>query len=295
MDKEHQAIERLKEAALMSERIYKKPLIVTTSGGKDSSVCVELAQRAGIDFEVEHNHTTADAPETVYFVRKEFKRLENKEITCRINYPVYKGKRTSMWDLILQKQIPPTRLVRYCCSILKEGGGKGRFITTGVRWSESLKRKEKRGIFENNTSNISKRVILKNDNDDKRMLFESCNIKAMRICNPIIDWTDDDVWGFLNAEKVPVNPVYCEGFKRVGCIGCPLAGKSRYKEFARWPAYENMYIRTFDRMIKARIEAGKIDGTWRMGTTGKDVFHWWMEDGVLPGQIGFEDLLEDEE
>lgn len=76
MDLEQTAIERLKLASDMSLRIYQQPLIVTTSGGKDSSVCVELARRAGIPFEVMHNHTTADAPETVYFVRSEFKRLE---------------------------------------------------------------------------------------------------------------------------------------------------------------------------------------------------------------------------
>lgn len=31
-----------------------------------------------------------------------------------------------------------------------------------------------------------------------------------------------------------------------------------------------------------------------MGTTGEDVFHWWMEDGVLPGQINLYDLMEDD-
>lgn len=51
---------------------------MTSSGGKDSSVCVALAEKAGIDFEVMHNHTTVDAPETVYFIRREFKRLEEK-------------------------------------------------------------------------------------------------------------------------------------------------------------------------------------------------------------------------
>ena len=30
-----------------------------------------------------------------------------------------------------------------------------------------------------------------------------------------------------------------------------------------------------------------------MGTTGKDVFYWWMEDGTLPGQIELEDYEED--
>ena len=52
MDLEQKAIMRLREAADTSERFYKAPLIVTTSGGKDSSVCVALAEKAGIDFEV---------------------------------------------------------------------------------------------------------------------------------------------------------------------------------------------------------------------------------------------------
>lgn len=136
MDLEQKAIMRLREAADTSERFYKAPLIVTTSGGKDSSVCVALAEKAGIDFEVMHNHTTVDAPETVYFIRHEFKRLEEKGVKCTVNYPHYKGERVTMWSLIPQKLMPPTRLVRYCCSILKERGGQGRYITTGVRWAE---------------------------------------------------------------------------------------------------------------------------------------------------------------
>lgn len=118
MDLEQKAIMRLREAADTSERFYKAPLIVTTSGGKDSSVCVALAEKAGIDFEVMHNHTTVDAPETVYFIRHEFKRLEEKGVKCTVNYPHYKGERVTMWSLIPQKLMPPTRLVRYCCSIL---------------------------------------------------------------------------------------------------------------------------------------------------------------------------------
>lgn len=145
-DKVDIAIQRLQTASQMSLTYYKQPLIVTTSGGKDSSVCVALAQAAGIPFEIMQNHTTADAPETVYFVRQEFKRLEGLGIKCTINYPVYKGQRTSMWDLIPQKLMPPTRIVRYCCSVLKERGGAGRFIVTGVRWAESASRKNNRGI-----------------------------------------------------------------------------------------------------------------------------------------------------
>ena len=78
-----------------------------------------------------------------------------------------------------------------------------------------------------------------------------------------------------------------------------MAGtKGRQKEFARYPKYQHNYILAFGRMLKERARRGKMQGRWNTGTTGEDVFHWWMEDGVLPGQIDMEDLLgetEDEE
>lgn len=295
MDKEQTAINRLKAASQMSFQAYGLPLVVTDSGGKDSSVCVKLAQAAGIPFEVQHNLTTADAPETVYFLRDKFRKLEESGIKCQINYPVYKGKRVSMWSLIPQKLMPPTRLARYCCAVLKENGGAGRFITTGVRWAESVKRKNSRGVYEVLHRDEAKRVILNNDNDDRRRLFETCTIKAKRVCNPIVDWTDDDVWDYIQSEHIPVNPLYGCGFSRIGCIGCPMAGtKGRQWEFARYPKYKNLYILAFDRMLQERKRRGKMQGTWNMGTTGEDVYHWWMEDGILPGQVTFGDYDQDD-
>lgn len=291
-DKEKTAIARLVEASNTSERFYKKPLVITTSGGKDSSVVVELALRAGIDFELMHNHTTADAPETVKFIRGEFKRLEDMGFPSKqiiVNYPVYRGQRCSMWSLIPQKLMPPTRIARYCCAILKERGGQGRYIATGIRWAESEKRKNGRGIYESTHRDQSKRVILNNDNDDRRRLFETCSIKHTAVCNPIIDWTDDDVWQFIQDAKIPVNPLYQCGFSRVGCIGCPMAGKTRYKAFARYPKYRQSYMRSFDRMLAARKEKG-LNTKWN---TAEDVYHWWMEDGVLPGQMNLDDVGDD--
>lgn len=292
-DKEQLAINRIQEAARMSEHFYKQPLLITTSGGKDSAVCLALAQRAGIKYEVMHNHTTADAPETVYFIRNEFKRLENMGINCIVSYPTYKGKSTSMWNLIPQKLMPPTRLVRYCCAVLKERGGRGRYITTGVRWAESARRRDKRGIYETFPSDPSKKVILNNDNDDRRRLFEMCRLQRKAVCNPIIDWTDHDVWDYINSEHIPVNPLYSCGFCRVGCIGCPMAGtKGRYREFAYWPKYQTMYIHAFERMLEERQRRGKLDSSWSMGTRAEDVFHWWMEDGIMPDQISMEEYDE---
>jgi phosphoadenosine phosphosulfate reductase len=288
-DIEKIAIERLKAASEMSLQYYGQPLVITDSGGKDSQVCKELALRAGIPFEIMHNHTTADAPETVRYVRSEAKRFEDLGIKYTINMPKYKGKRVSMWSLIPQKLMPPTRLVRYCCAVLKETGGAGRFIATGVRWAESASRKNNRGIYEKSNPDKDRRIILNNDNDDKRMLFENCRLKAKRVVNPIVDWTDTDVWQFLLDAKAPVNHLYGEGWCRVGCVGCPMAGtKGREEEFARWPKYQQLYINAFEKMIEERIRRGKVEGAWR---TGKDVFNWWMEYDILPGQA---DLFEDE-
>ena len=157
-------------------------------------MCLALARAAGIRYEVQHNHTSVDAPETVYHVRETFHRLENKSIKCTVNLPMFKGARVTMWSLIPQKLMPPTRVVRYCCSVLKEQGGKGRMITTGVRWAESAKRRKNRGIYEKQSADISRRITISNDNDDTRRLFENCRLQAKRICNPIVDWTDREVW-----------------------------------------------------------------------------------------------------
>ena len=198
-----------------------------------------------------------------------------------------------MWNLIPKKMVPPTRLVRYCCAELKEGGGKGRFIATGVRWAESKKRKNNRGLIEVSHSDKNKRLILMDDNDEARMQFETCQLKGRRAVNPIIGWSTADVWDYVTAEHIFMNPLYRCGFCRVGCIGCPMAGKHRKTEFERYPKIKLAYIRAFDRMLEERHRRGKLDGGTRWGETGLDVFNWWMENDVLPGQEVLEEFRED--
>ena len=152
MDLEKTAIERLKAASDMSLRLYKQPLVITYSGGKDSDVLLHLAEASGIPFEILHSLTTADAPQTVYHVRDTFRRLEDKGIKCAVDKHVQPdGSRITMWNLIV-KQGVPTRLQRFCCRYLKETGGRDRFIATGVRWDESAARKKNRGALEVITS-----------------------------------------------------------------------------------------------------------------------------------------------
>ncbi len=288
-DIEKLAIERLQTASDMSLRMYDQPLVITYSGGKDSDVILHLAKASGIPFEVLHSHTTADAPQTVRHVRETFQKLEENGIKCTIDYHRKPdGKCITMWNLIPKKLIPPTRLIRYCCEVLKEGDGKGRFIATGVRWDESTKRKQ-RGKLEVMTRNNKNRITLNNDNEEDRRLFENCQLKGKRVVNPIIDWGTADILAYIETEKIPMNPLYGCGFSRVGCIGCPMAGrKGREFEFEMFPKYKAAYIRAFDKMVAERKRRGlpcELDSI--------DVFHWWMEHDVLPGQEvmeGFEDI-----
>lgn len=294
-DKVDIAVRRLQEAAEMSQMLYEKPLVITYSGGKDSDTVLKLAQIAKIPFEVLHSHTTVDAPETVYHVRETFRELELTGIKCDIDYHVRPdGTRTTMWNLIPKKLMPPTRIVRYCCAELKEGGGKNRFIVTGVRWDESNARKKNRGILEVMASKRENKIVLSNDNDEDRRLFETCQMKGKRVVNPIVDWTTRDVLDFCSENKVRLCPLYSNGWRRVGCVGCPIARTSmRYNEFAQYPTYKKAYIAAFDRMIEERNRRGKIEGKMMRWYTGVDVFHWWMEDGILPGQTVLQGFEED--
>lgn len=291
MDKEQKAIERIKLASEMSLHHYGKPLVCTYSGGKDSDVMLELFKRSGIPFEVHNSHTTADAPQTVYHIRKKFRELELKGIQCEIEIPTYQGRRTSMWELIPLKLMPPTRLIRYCCSVLKETGCANRYIATRVRWEESTQRKnrdefEKIGCTKKQKEKFTS-VMLMNDNDSNRRMNELCMQKNKMVVNPIIDWTHSDIWQYIESEHVEVCDLYKCGYERVGCIGCPMASKKRYKEFADFPKYKQAYIHAFDRMLEVRKEKGK-ESKWR---SGEEVFLWWMEDENIPGQMSIEDFI----
>lgn len=290
IEKEKRAIQYLKSFQPESEPYY-----LCYSGGKDSDCIRILASLAGVKHDIVNNHTTVDAPETVRYIRT----IPN----VKINYP-----EMSMWQLIVKKKMPPTRLVRYCCSYLKERGGAGRVKVTGVRWAESVRRRESAGVVKviGKPKTVQKMademeleyrvaklggLILNDDNDYARRFVESCYRTTSTMINPIVDWTDDDVWEFLRHYGCRSNPLYECGLSRIGCVGCPLGSSASMKrEFARYPKYKNLYVRAFDRMVEARRQAGLENrtGAW---TDGEHVMRWWLGDD--PMQISFEDL-EDE-
>lgn len=234
------------------------------SGGKDSVVIKALADMAGVKYDAHYNITTVDPPELVRFIK-------NQHPDVSIDVPRDKdGNRVTMWNLIPKKKMPPTRIVRYCCEKLKEESGAGRFVITGVRWAESARRKNSRGGLEIEASQ-GKRTLADPDNPENEQLARFCPTRGSHVLNPIIDWTDEDVWEFIRKYNVPYCKLYDEGFKRLGCIGCPISTNAA-KELERYPTIKRAYLRAFGEMIKARQAAG-LDCQWK---TPEEVMVWWL-------------------
>lgn len=268
------------------------------SGGKDSAALRVVTEKSGVPFSIYHSLTTVDAPETVYYVR----RMQDHYLSKGINYEIIKPT-LNMEQLIVKHGTPPTRLMRYCCEALKEAYGKGLKVLTGVRKSESRNREENQGIVtfpkpnkaiksnidnENFLLTVKGGVIIHNiDNDESRRVVESCYRTSKTLINPMLNWDDEFTWWYIRRNNAELNPLYDErGYCRVGCIGCPMSGKGRWKEFADYPKYKDRYIRAFDRMLIERKNRGlenKIG--WE---TGYDVFLWWMEDENIRGQIALD-------
>jgi len=295
-EKEKRAIEYLKTFQPPNDPYY-----LCYSGGKDSDTIRILADLAGADYDCVHNLTTVDAPETVNYVKsimetygisRSYRNEDGQMVYQYGDHGFIVLPKESMWQLIEKKRMPPTRIARYCCEKLKEGGGKGRLKITGVRWAESLRRRDIHGLVdmrgkpkttqkEADELGVSYRInsnnglVLNDDNSETRRFVEQCYRTRTAMLNPIVDWTDEDVWEFLNHYGCKSNPLYARGYKRIGCIGCPMGGsKAQKKGFTAYPKIKQNYIKAFDRMVAARLRDG-FNTDW---TDGEDVMAWWIGD-----------------
>jgi phosphoadenosine phosphosulfate reductase len=279
-DKVDMAIHRL-QAFCPEEGYY-----VAFSGGKDSQCVYHLCKMAGVKFDAHYNVTSVDPPEVIRFIRRNYPDVH-------FEYPRDKdGKVVTMWNLVPRKQMPPTRLARYCCEWFKESSGKGRVTVTGVRWAESKTRADNQGavtflgkpartkkIADENDAlyKINKKgnVILNDDNDENRRMVELCYRTRKTLVNPIVDWEDEDVWQFLNDNGIEHCELYDQGKRRIGCIGCPMNTAAAAADLIAYPAYRRMYIKTFDRMIENNKKNGiKMQEKW---TDGEGVMRWWLK------------------
>lgn len=254
---------------------------VAFSGGKDSVVIKALCDMASVKYDAHYNYTTVDPPELVWFV-KSFPDVEMESAHYK------DGTRITMWNLIPRHTMPPTRLVRYCCAYFKENAehSKGRFVITGVRWAESARRKNSRGVVEVSDKKTGRRECVDPDNNEDEIVHY-CMQKHQRVLNPIIDWTTEEVWEFIHEYNVPYCSLYDEGFKRLGCIGCPFGTvKQREAAFERWPQFKKNYIKAFDRMLavnradaetKGKSKNNKRGQKYEQDGTGEDVFKWWIK------------------
>ena len=214
------------------------------SGGKDSVVIREIGRMSGLPIEWHYHQTTIDPPELVRFIMRE--------------HPDVKWDHPKIpFFAVVPKRGLPTRIARWCCEAYKESrGAVGSRLILGVRWEESPRRAKNWGV-----ATYHKRS------------------KDYAI-SPIVDWTHDDVWGFIRTHGLKYCSLYDEGFKRLGCIGCPMGGrKSQEREFARWPRFEVLWKKACRRAYENRLqswEEQKREDLITKWPTWEHYWRWWL-------------------
>ena len=224
------------------------------SGGKDSQCLYHVAKLAGVKFKAHMNLTSVDPPEVIHFVKAQYSDVE-----------LIKPKK-SIYQAAVDIGILPTKRVRWCCKEFKESAGAGKVTLIGIRHAESSRRaarqeveisaKKYSGDLEGlegyrKARNAKKRGRKPKNNrevtivnaDGERTLGCIRGQESLLI-SPIIEWTDDDVWNFLNTIGVAHCELYDQGWKRIGCIGCPMSpAKQKIIENKRWPHVKRNWIK----------------------------------------------------
>ncbi len=207
------------------------------SGGKDSVVIKALCNLSGVKYDAYYEFTTIDPPDLVGFIR-------DKHPDVIFNRPKH-----SFYTEVVKRGFP-MRQNRWCCETFKEGGGKNRFVITGIRHMESNRRKA-------------------------RPMVEGCNKNGKRFLHPIIDWSEQDVWEFIKLNKIDYCCLYDEGWRRIGCIACPMAtARQRLIGLDRYPKIRNALTLAFAKLYNARKKNGSVSvDRW---ASSEDMFDWWI-------------------
>lgn len=239
------------------------------SGGKDSQALYHMTQLAGVRFQGHMNLTSVDPPEVIRFVKKNYPEVEL----------IKPGK--SIFQHAIEKQILPTMRVRWCCAEYKETAGAGKVTLIGIRKAESTRRAKRNeveinnrkfsgdldGLEEYRQEQKAKRMKRKSKADgvnitnaDEEQTLGCIHGKESLLISPIIYWTEQDVWEFLNeVVKVPHCSLYDEGWHRIGCIGCPMSShKQKMLENERYPHIKRGWIKAIKAIRNGGYSKEKI-------------------------------------
>lgn len=234
-----------------------KKVLVAFSGGKDSQCCYHLAKLSGIDFHAEYSITRFEPPELIDFIRKNY-----PDVTFRREYKHSLYEDIKHWGL-------PNRFYRWCCDAKHKKTDGYDIAIIGIRWAESARRKMRWNMFGQ-----------KQD-------------KTYYVC-PICDWSDGDVWEFLNSNHLPHCSLYDDGYNRIGCICCPLSPK--YNDALRWPKTAAMLRNAFYAHYDSKRNNGFVNKAGRViqylkDTPKETLFDNWLRYGmhVPPTEIKGDD------
>lgn len=219
------------------------------SGGKDSQCLYHVAQLAGVRFKAHFSPTSVDPPQLIRFIKRNYPDVEFRHIE------------QSIYDVAVKQGILPTMTVRWCCSIFKETSGAGKVTLIGIRHAESVKRSKRNEVeitghkFSGDLdgfNNWSKEQIekkFKGVNHDQFSIDKETEVKCISgkdtiAISPIINWDDRDVWDFLNGMDIEHCELYDAGYKRIGCILCPMSSrKGKVRDIHDFPHVKEKWIK----------------------------------------------------
>ena len=246
------------------------------SGGKDSQTLYHVAKLAGVRFAAHMNLTSVDPPDVIRFVKTQYPDVELIK------------PRMSIFEMAKKKRILPTKKFRWCCYEFKEVSGVGKVTLIGIRNEESSKRAKRKEF------SIRKKQYENFDqwSEHEEKMVTCVGGKDKILLSPIIHWTHNDVWEFLNVNRIPHCELYDQGYTRIGCICCPMSNiKQKYKEIERWPHVKRNWMKTikwlkdngYDRHLKVNEET-----KFRWWISGKS-FKSFYSDEFLQQKINFEE------
>lgn len=248
------------------------------SGGKDSQVLYHLAVQGGVKLKAHMNLTSVDPPEVIRFVKKNYPDVELVK------------PRMSIYEMAKKKGCLPTRLVRWCCEEFKEMSGAGKVTLIGIRKSESTNRK-KRNEIETGDRKFSGTFDQWSEHQEKMVTCVGGKDKIL--VSPILYWTEKDVWDYLKRMRIQYCELYDKGYKRIGCIMCPMSNyKQNVREMRDFPHVGKNWRKTIEWLIENK---------WKDKPLLQDpdmVLKWWISkksfkefyaDEVMQQKLEFKD------